>query len=86
MDFLSSRATVREMVPVCLPRDGNGTGKWKAIRFTRRDGSARFLGGTESWNGSVIGREIGQESRRESLGNIVSGKRSGTQSGLQSGI
>ena len=82
----SSRATVQENVPVCLPRDGNGTGRREAIWLTGRDGSQRFLG-TGSWNGSGRGREIGRvhsreigrkhsreinrEHGRESVGNIV---------------
>ena len=30
----SSRATVRENVPVCVPRDGNGTGRREGRRLT----------------------------------------------------
>ena len=35
----SSRATVWEKVPVCLPWDGVGTGRREAIWLTGRDGS-----------------------------------------------
>ena len=56
---------VREKVPVCLPRDGNGTGTREAIRLTGRDGSPQFLGGKGSWNGSGTVREIGRLHSRE---------------------
>ena len=52
-------------IPVCLPRDGNGTARWEAIWVTGRDESPRFLGGTGSWNRSGTGREIGREHGRE---------------------
>ena len=35
----SSPATVRENVPVCVPRDGNGTGRREGRRLTGWDGN-----------------------------------------------
>ena len=41
------RGMVCEKVYVCLPRNGNGTGRWEATWLTRPDGITRFFGGTE---------------------------------------
>ena len=66
---------------VCLPRDGNGTGRREDIWLTERDGSPRYLGGTGqdgtgSWNGSGTVRETGREHSRESyiVGKTVGNK------------
>ena len=59
-----SRGTIWEKLPVCLSRDKNGTGSWEATWLTGRDGSARFLGGTER------GRGMGRKQVGKSVGNI----------------
>ena len=57
----SSHGTVREKVPVCSPRDGNGTGTWVVIRTTRRDGSTRFVGGAgRDGIGERVGNAVGK--------------------------
>ena len=65
----SSRGTVWEKVPVCLSRDGTGTGRWEAVWLTGRDGSTRFLVGTGRDHSTrtcrVHSREIGREQSRE---------------------
>ena len=75
------KGQVWEKVSVCLPQDGNGTGRSEAIWLTGWDGSTRFLNGT--------GREgIGQrvENRSGYWSGTSSGNRSGKQPGTRSGI
>ena len=61
------RETVWEKVLVCLPRDGNETGRWEATWLTGRDGTTRFLGGTgRDGIGKRVGNILGK-----SVGNIL---------------
>ena len=57
-----------ETVPVCLPRDGNGTGRRAAIWLTGRDGSPRFVGEMGEDHGT------GREQVGKSVGHIVAVK------------
>ena len=60
---------VWEKVPVCLPRDGNETGRWETIWLTGRDGSgskiifggiARDRTGSGNRSNRGTGRGIGR--------------------------
>ena len=65
-----SRGTAYQNIPVCLPRDGNGTGRWEVGKpLGCRELTGRFLGrtgrdgtGNDSW--SAIGREIRRDNIR----------------------
>ena len=75
-----SRGMVWEKVPVGLPRDGNGTGRYEAIWLTGRDGNTRYIGGAGRGG---IGERVG-----ESVGNMVGtivGKMVGDVVGKRSG-
>ena len=52
-------------VPGCLPRDGNGTGRWEAIWLMGWYGNTRFF------SGHGTGREMVGERVGKSVGNIV---------------
>ena len=88
----SRRGAVYENVHVCLPRDGNGTGRWEAIVFygARRDYTISWWDGTERQTIPVresVGRAV-VNIFGESVGNMVGntvGKRSREWLGTRSG-
>ena len=69
---VSSRGTAWEKVSVCLPWNGNWTGRWEATWMTGRDGTTRILDGTgQDGIGERVGKSVEStvgKRRRECLG------------------
>ena len=59
----------KRFVSVCLPRDGNGAGRWEATWLTGRDCTISWWDGTE--RDRKHSREIGRECGRETLSGMV---------------